>query len=409
VTDAAGNVSASSNVVTVKIDKMSPTTTIALPPGGPNGLGGWYTTNVHATVIASDNAGGSGLDGSIKCVLDPLFFNPLNGMPEWGATCPYLGGGADIASDGIHRLWAVSTDSASNFDLEKVTFQIDQTPPTIEAAATSAPNGSNGWYTSNVTVHFACKDKVGGSGIPAGACPADETLSSEGSAVSSKAKTVEDAADNVSEPSNVVTVKIDKTAPTVAVTGVAAKQYVFGSVPTPGCATTDEISGVATKANVTVSGGSGGVGSFTATCSGAVNNAGIHAAPVSVSYTVVYGLGAFKSPGNKATFNKNASIPVQLVLANGSGQPISASTAAALGAQGRVEVTLAGPAITPHSTVCSWENGGRMFQCSVKAPSGVLTGTSNPYSITAIENVGFGFVTAPAVSPAINPETIFFK
>jgi hypothetical protein len=409
VTDAAGNVSASSNVVTVSIDKMSPTTTIALSPAAPNGLNGWYTTNVHGTVSASDNVGGSGLDGSIQCVLDPLFFNLLNGRPEWAPTCPYLGGGADIASDGIHRLWALSTDKASNFDIEKVTFQIDKTPPTITAAATSTPNGSNGWYTSNVTVHYTCKDEAGGSGIPTGACPADETLSSEGSSVSSTARTVTDVAGNISASSNVVTVKIDKTGPKVAVTGVAAKQYLFGSVPTPGCETTDEISGVATKAKVTVSGGSGGVGSFTATCSGAVNNAGIHATSVSVSYTVVYGLGAFKSPGNKTTFNKNASIPVQLVLANGSGQPISASTAAALGAAGRVEVTLTGPAITPHSTLCSWEKGPQVFQCNVKAPSGVLTGTSHPYSITAMENVGFGFVTAPAVSPAINPETIFFK
>jgi hypothetical protein len=411
VTDGAGNISASSNVVTVKIDKTSPTTTIALSPGAPNGLNGWYTTNVHGTVSASDNAGGSGLEGNIQCILDPEFFNPLNGMPFWGGPCPYLGGGSDVASDGIHRLWAVSEDKASNFDLEKVTFQIDETPPTIEATATSAPNGSNGWYTSNMTVHFTCKDKEGGSGIPAAACPADETLSSEGSAIASKARTVTDAAGNVSAQSNVVKVKIDKTAPMVAVTGVAAKQYLFGSVPTPGCETTDKISGVATKAKLTVSGGSNGVGSFTATCAGAVDNAGIHQGepPASVSYTVVYGLGAFKSPGNKATFNKNASIPVQLVLANGSGQPISASTAAALGAAGRVEVTLTGPAITPHSTLCSWEKGPQVFQCNVKAPSGVLTGTSHPYSITAAENVGFGFVTAPAVGTAINPETIFFK
>ena len=49
----------------------------------------------------------------------------------------------------------------------------------------------------------------------AGACPADQTLSDEGAAVSSTAQTVTDTAGNASDASNVVTVKIDKTDPTI--------------------------------------------------------------------------------------------------------------------------------------------------------------------------------------------------
>ena len=41
-------------------------------------------------------------------------------------------------------------------------------------------------------------------------------LSTEGAAVSSTAQTVSDQAGNVSEPSNVVTVSIDKTQPTIS-------------------------------------------------------------------------------------------------------------------------------------------------------------------------------------------------
>ena len=81
----------------------------------------------------------------------------------------------------------------------------------ISADATTAPNAA-GWYSGNVTVHFTCADAL--SGIPAGTCPADQVLGTEGTAVSSTAQTVTDAAGNMSAPSNMVTVKIDKTAPT---------------------------------------------------------------------------------------------------------------------------------------------------------------------------------------------------
>jgi hypothetical protein len=50
----------------------------------------------------------------------------------------------------------------------------------------------------------------------AGACPADQVLGSEGNAVSSSGQTVTDGAGNTSAPSNVVTVKLDKTPPTLA-------------------------------------------------------------------------------------------------------------------------------------------------------------------------------------------------
>jgi len=82
---------------------------------------------------------------------------------------------------------------------------IDQTAPQISAAATTAPN-PNGWYSGDVVVHFTCTNL--GSGIRAGACPPDQILSGIGTAISSTAETVTDAAGNVSAPSNVVTVKI---------------------------------------------------------------------------------------------------------------------------------------------------------------------------------------------------------
>ncbi len=82
---------------------------------------------------------------------------------------------------------------------------------------------------------------------------------------------------------------LDGVAPFVTVTGVSAgATYPLGNVPSAGCDTQDAQSGVATAATLTVTGGdSNGLGSFTATCSGAVDNAGNSADAVSVTYMVV--------------------------------------------------------------------------------------------------------------------------
>jgi hypothetical protein len=113
-------------------------------------------------------------------------------------------------------------------------------------------------------------------------------LNSEGTAVASLALLARDAADNLSDASNIVTVKIDKSASSVLLTGVSeGATYNFGSVPTAACSTTDALSGVATQATLSLTGGNpDGSGSFTATCSGASDLAGNSAAAVSVNYTV---------------------------------------------------------------------------------------------------------------------------
>lgn len=95
--------------------------------------------------------------------------------------------------------------------------------------------------------------------------------------------------DNPARPVTVNNIDIDQTAPVLAVTGVSnGATYTLGSVPTAACSTTDATSGVATQATVADPGGNGnGTGSFTATCSGAADNAGNPAAPVNVTYTVM--------------------------------------------------------------------------------------------------------------------------
>ena len=105
------------------------------------------------------------------------------------------------------------SDLSGNEHTESWSVKVDKTKPDISAAATSSPNAHD-WYRTNVTVHFTCTDGL--SGIVAGDCPGNQVLSTEGAAVSSTAQTVSDKAGNVSDPSNVVTVNIDKTQPTIS-------------------------------------------------------------------------------------------------------------------------------------------------------------------------------------------------
>jgi hypothetical protein len=125
----------------------------------------------------------------------------------------------------------------------------------------------------------------------------------------------------------------------------------------------------------------------------------------------LYGFGGFIWPLAKSTLSKSGStIPVKFVLTNSSSSatPISPSLAAALAAAGKVKATLTGPGISAQVVLCSWNTQGLFFQCNINTPKkGLLTGAD--YTITVSEAVGTGFVTAPAVGSAVNPETVSFK
>jgi hypothetical protein len=269
VTDAAGNVSAASNVVVVKIDKTGPFVTL-IPDRDPD-ANGWYNGPVRFTASGDDedgsglascdapaeysgptsatasvalecrDAAGNGATGTATFKYDALApavtitpdrapdiagaYNASvtftatgnDGATGWGGvTCDdpetYDGPASTSASVTMR-----CTDQAGNTGSSTLNFQYtdapsDTTAPTI-VASISAGTLRNGWYSTNVTVHFTCADTE--SGIPDGACPDDEVLSIDGASVTSTARTVTDTAGNTSEPSNVIEVKIDKTEPLV--------------------------------------------------------------------------------------------------------------------------------------------------------------------------------------------------
>ena len=316
--------------------------------------------------------------------------------------------GYDSGGGGIFMNRCGSTFTRVNYAAfaDEVTFECDQDGPTASPTQSPVANAA-GWNNSDVTVDWHWTDEAGGSGIAA-SCTTSSVSSSEGNPVTLTAACA-DIAGNEGRAS--YDVKVDKTAPSVTVTGVTdGGQYVFGGEPIPGCNSTDNLSGIETAATLSVTTPPGGIGAYTASCSGAADVAGNTASDETVTFTVVYGFGGFLSPLplDKPVIS-GSTIPVKFRFTDAAGTTISADIAAALAAGGNVRVTIAGPPAFSQSVICDWDARRLFFQCNIKTPKGLLTGPGYAYTITAYEDVGTGFVAAPAVGAAVNPETVFLK
>ena len=158
-------------------DSTAPTTTISLLPAAPDGNNGWYTEPVNVSVSA-DDAGGSGV-AETRCVLDPgtppLLFGDVP------AGCPYLGAGADVASDGPHDVYAASEDNAGDDEAPvSASFKIDGTPPTVTCdvpTPTFMPGSAGGAVTAAVS--------------DIGSGPVSPSLSADASATTAGAHTID--------------------------------------------------------------------------------------------------------------------------------------------------------------------------------------------------------------------------
>src|SRR5919202_74622 len=95
------------------------------------------------------------------------------------------------------------------FGIQSAAYTLDNTAPTATGAITPAPNGA-GWNKADVTVTWTGAD-VGGSGVKS-VTPATDTVTTDGTVT--KTATVTDNVGNTAT-SAPVTVKLDKTAPTI--------------------------------------------------------------------------------------------------------------------------------------------------------------------------------------------------
>lgn len=222
---------------------------------GTLGENGWYTSNVTVSWTVTD--------------------------PESTVNSTSGCGTSTVTADTAGTAFTCSATSTGGTAEKSVTIQRDATRPTIIGSASPAAN-ANGWRNSPVTVSFTCNDA--GSGIAT--CPDPQTLGNEGANQTANG-TATDKAGNTASAS-VTGISIDRTPPTVSITGVVdGASYPFGSVPTAGCSTTDALSGVQTQAALSLTGGNpSGSGTFTASCAGATDKAGNAGATASVTYQV---------------------------------------------------------------------------------------------------------------------------
>ena len=200
-----------------QIDLFIPLINIAL--NGSVGNNGWYVSNVTVTINASDN---SGID-YVNYSLDGAWYSSNNAMFSF------------TLSEGNHEVKCYAVDVNKNAGrIEEAMVKIDTTKPSISYDISPAePNGKNGWYVSNVEISLYASDST--SGIDELSYKIDSggwqdydgffSINIEGEhKIYFKAI---DKAGNVAEAN--VTVKIDKNAPSVAITkpnsGFVRQQY----------------------------------------------------------------------------------------------------------------------------------------------------------------------------------------
>lgn len=126
--------------------------------------------------------------------------------------------------------------------------------------------------------------------------------------------------------------------------------------------------------------------------------------------TRLFGFSRFISPLPGSTLSATVRrIRVTFVLANSAGKPISGSLVIRLATHHKVRVSLRGPGIGTVVAYCGWTAGARQFRCLIRTPRGIRVGKSHRYLIAVTENLGTGFLMAPAIGHAGNPEVIHFR
>lgn len=281
----------------VMLDKTGPTNVVSTVTSGTAGANDWYTSSVVVSTTGDED-----VSGPAECTSDRTLTDETTGTNAAGQ-CTNQAGLTAHAAD--------------------LVVKIDTTAP----SATITPSGTlgqNGWYTSAVTLSTTGSDSISDPTT----CTAPQTQSADTTGASFSGTCTNDA--GLQNGAN-VTVKVDQTAPVVTLNGVTdGGTYTLGS-PKPSCATNDATSGVQTPASLTISGGP--VGTITATCSGALDNAG-NSGKASATYTVHYAFSGFLAPiNNPQTVNTGKAgrtYPVKWQLKDANGNYISSLSAVSL-------------------------------------------------------------------------------
>ncbi|MCX6043677.1 MAG: multicopper oxidase domain-containing protein [Chloroflexi bacterium] len=148
--DAAGNWSALVNV-TLRIDRTAPTISNATVSPNPTNA----ATTISAIVTASDNGGGSGLNGGVYWIDGSATTTPVGAISFSGTTSPITVNGISVSAltAGSHNLRVRVRDVAGNFSaVRTVAFTVSTPPPdAIFSDGFESPTTLPGNWTSRST------------------------------------------------------------------------------------------------------------------------------------------------------------------------------------------------------------------------------------------------------------------
>jgi len=139
--DNAGNTS-NTPAQTVKVDATVPTISASVTSGTL--VAGWYVTDVTLTAAASDTTSGLAL---IEHRLD---------AGAWLA-----GNTLTVLSEGSHTIDFRATDVAGLKSATSLSIKLDKTAPIVTFTPSGTP-GTNGWYTTPVTLQVNASDPLSG-------------------------------------------------------------------------------------------------------------------------------------------------------------------------------------------------------------------------------------------------------
>ena len=236
---------------------------------------------------------------------------------------------ATYSSDtpGSYDITVSAQDSTGNYNTNPAKFTLivnedqttpsDNTPPTITANI-QGTQGSNDWYTSDVTVTWTVEEDESPDSLETSGC--EETIIDEDTAGTDI--TCEATSDGGSN-SKTVTIKRDATKPEITVNSDISdgQEFYFGDVPNePTCDATDTTSGVDSN-GCEVSGYGTTVGSYTLTFS-AKDNAG-NEATQTISYKVLpWTINGFYQPvdmnGVSNLIKAGSTVPLKFEVFKGS-------------------------------------------------------------------------------------------
>jgi hypothetical protein len=289
VTDAAGNTSDLSNVVTVKIDKTGPSAVLAA--SGTSGDNGWFIDDVTITTSGSD-----AISDNVTCSSSQSQTAETTGT-AFNGSC--------------------TNDAGLTTNAAPLTVKLDKTGPSASLSA-AGTLGDNGWYVSNVTVSTAGSDSISS---PV-SCTPNQSQTSDTTGQTFNGSCTNDA--GLTTNAAPLTIKRDATPPALA-PSVSPNPVILYSSATASPNATDVTSGVASSSCGAVDTSS--VGSHTVNCT-ATDNAG-NTNSASASYSVIYAWSGFFQPiDNNGVFNvvnAGRTIPVKFSLGGDQGLAILAA------------------------------------------------------------------------------------